>query len=73
MQGLISGLLQGKSSEQFCRAIEQDLLQDQLGRQPLERLLNLMLVAEYRDRMQVEEAFKTVGTDHVDDSSIYRA
>ena len=73
LQGLISGLLQGKSSEQFCRAIEQDLLQDQLGRQPLERLLNLMLVAEYRDRMQVEEAFKTVGTDHVDDSSIYRA
>ena len=51
LRPLMKELIQGKSTATFCQAAKQDLLNDQLGSQPLQRLLNLMLLTEYRDRL----------------------
>jgi hypothetical protein len=40
----------GHSSSTFLTAAKSDLLSDKLGVQPLIRMLNLMLLAEQRDR-----------------------
>jgi len=44
-------IMTGRSSQSFLDSIESDLLGDNLGLQPLIRLLNLMLLSEQRDRL----------------------
>ncbi|NOY12515.1 MAG: hypothetical protein GXP51_02150, partial [Deltaproteobacteria bacterium] len=64
-------IMGGRKTATFLHAITSDLLNDKLGRQPLVRLLNLMLLAEQRDRLintSTSEQEK-----HETDTSIYRA
>lgn len=59
MHPLLDEVMPGKSATDFCHSITADLLADNLGMQPLKRLINLMLVAEQRDRKLADQARKT--------------
>jgi len=72
LRPLVSVLLPGRSASAFCLAVKQDLLDDQLGRQPLQRMLNLMLLAEHRDRLLAEQHLTSTQENYEPDPSIYR-
>ena len=69
---LLAELMQGKSVERFAKATEEDLLNDQLGCQPLTRLLNLLLLSEYCDRQQLCPQPRSKQEPYESDSSIHR-
>ncbi len=72
LRPLLADLMQGKSATGFSRTAKQDLLDDQLGSQPLKRMLNLMLLVEHRDRLLAAQYLNTPQEDHEFDPSIYR-
>lgn len=73
LRPLLAKITQDRSAVDFCRSVQSDLLNDCLGLQPLKRLLNLMLIAEQRDRLQVEPLLNNSGNSNANDSSIYRS
>ena len=72
LRPLVANLMQGKSATVFCRTARQDLLDDQLGIQPLKRMLNLMLLTEHRDRLLSAQHLTTTQENYESDPSIYR-
>ena len=72
LRPLLAELMQGKSATAFCLTARQDLLDDQLGSQPLQRLLNLMLLTEHRDRLLADQHLRDTQENHESDPSVYR-
>lgn len=72
LRPLLAEHMQDKSSKSFCSSIQNDLLNDQLGMQPLKRLLNLMLLAEQRDRLLADQNFKNSEIINGNNTSIYQ-
>ncbi|WP_321372401.1 hypothetical protein [uncultured Desulfuromusa sp.] len=72
LRPLKSELMQGKNAATFCLTAKQDLLNDQLGSQPLQRLLNLMLLTEHRDRLLAHQHLNGPQENYESDPSIYR-
>ena len=72
LRPLLADLMQGKSATEFSRTAKQDLLDDQLGSQPLKRMLNLMLLVEHRDRLLAAQYLNAPQEDYEFDPSIYR-
>ena len=72
LRPLFMEMMQGKSVSTFWRSIKSDLLNDQLGVQPLKRLLNLMLLVEQRDRSIAGEEVKSIEDSYGSNSSVYR-
>ena len=72
LRPMLSHLMQGKSAPAFCVAAKKDLLDDQLGSQPLQRMLNLMLLTEHRDRLLAEGHLQSTQENYESDPSIYR-
>ncbi|SEA26794.1 hypothetical protein SAMN05660420_01661 [Desulfuromusa kysingii] len=71
LRPLLAQLMQDKSATTFCLTAKQDLLHDQLGSQPLQRLLNLMLLTEHRDRLLAHQRPYNPQDNHDSDPSIY--
>ncbi len=63
-------IMAGRNPLAFMLALKNDLLNDQLGIQPLVRLLNLLLLCEQRDRMLHQEEKEEINASH---PSIHRA
>jgi hypothetical protein len=64
----LDALMAGRNPLTFLQAIKADLLNDNLGVQPLVRLLNLMLLCEQRDRLLTEKQ-----EENATDPPVYRA
>ncbi len=70
---MLRDIMQDKSVQTFARAVEADVYADRLGRQPLKRLLNLLLLIEYRDRRYLSGGNSLLQERYGTDSSIHRA
>lgn len=69
--GEIHDIMAGREVQPFLQAIKADLLTDNLGVQPLVRLLNLMLLSEQQDRqLNIENPKKDI---HGNDTPVHRA
>ncbi len=69
---MLNDIMQEKSVQAFAKAVETDVFADRLGRQPLKRLLNLLLLIEYRDRQQLAGENSLIQEYYGTDPSIYR-
>lgn len=72
LRPVFSGLMQGKSVTSFWSSIQSDLLNDQLGMQPLKRILTMMLLAEQRDRTIAAQEIKSIEDIYGSNPSVYR-
>jgi hypothetical protein len=70
---MLRDIMQDKSVQTFARAVEADVYADRLGRQPLKRLLNLLLLIEYRDRRYLSGGNSLLQELYGTDSSIHRS
>lgn len=73
LRPLLANITRGKSVVAFCRTVQSDLFNNRLGIQALKRLLNLMLLAEQRDRLQVRPLLQSNENNYGNNSSIYRS
>ena len=69
---MLNDIMQEKSVQAFAKAVETDVFADRLGRQPLKRLLNLLLLIEYWDRQQLAGENPLIQEYYGTDPSIYR-
>ena len=69
---MLRELMQEKSVQAFTTAVQADAFDDRLGRQPLNRLLKLLLLIEYRDRQPQDGSYCSQQDTYGIDSSIYR-
>ncbi|PLY01450.1 MAG: hypothetical protein C0622_07385 [Desulfuromonas sp.] len=72
LRQLLDQLMAGKSAADFCRLIESDLMNDELGIQPLKRLLNLMLLIEKYERRNIPPELSLPEDNHGRNTSIHQ-
>lgn len=73
LRPLMADIMSGNSLTTYQASFETDLLSDQLGVQPLKRLINLMLLAEERDRRKAEQTFSTYRTIREYNASVHQS
>ncbi len=73
LRPLLAEILPGRSAVGFLYSAAPDLLDEKLGLQPLKRLLNLMLLAELRDRQLVDRTLTMDELEYERNPSVYRS